>query len=363
LNIRLRIVIWHIFLWPVAGLQAQTGNFLYQAGFAGGSIIRHRPNMAHLVRAHPSLFRAGIFKTSVPGTWESLFNYPDRGLELLYQNFYNEDLGHVAALNYTMRYYLRNRNKRPNLLLTTGIGAAYTGSPFDFETNIDNISISTHFGISVLLGMEYTFPLFEGAFWKTGILFTHYSNSSVRKPNLGINTLFVNTGISIGNPYKNTYEKTETEPPYSRKWSYWTALTFSAHEVKARRGLFPVLQWTGIAVKRYSCKSAFQTGTGFVYSWANKDYAAFDARLNGKERKDFKEIDIFAGHRLYFHRWYLDTRLGYYVYNPLGKGLAVFEYIGMNYRIADSRWQAGFGIKAKLFKADFTGLSLYYQIK
>ena len=344
------------------GLYAQKPNY-WDADWGYGSIVRHRPNIAHLIKSHPIIWTLGYFRPAKPDTWEYRYNYPDHGWLLLHQNFNNLELGSVTALNYVRNYYLLDRKARGQWFLNTGIGLGYSNRPLDFEQNNQNIAISSHVTISVSIKLMYSYPLWKNNALQLGLLFSHFSNSSIHKPNLGVNSLFLDMSMRLGrNITQVEYRDIEEEPLPPQRTHFHTGLQFSFHEVKPAMGVYPVCVWTNTIDRRISRLSGLQFGTDFVRSGAYKQFAEFDAYLYDEPVKDYKQFGIFAGHQLYFDRWYLDTRVGYYVYNPLGRSANVFEYVGMTYRMKASPWRLGFGIKVFNFKADFTSVSVFYQI-
>jgi hypothetical protein len=179
---------------------------------------------------------------------------------------------------------------------------------------------------------------------------------------MGINSVFFSAEAYLDPPVITNYTKPDKTLSYSTRSGFYTSITFSLHEVKAKMGTHPVFVWTNRWTKRLNRKSGVQSGIDLVYSYAYKDLARFIAELNNTKEEDFKQVGIFAGYQLYFNHWYLDSRLGTYLYNPLKRTGIIYEYIGMNYRFPKSHWEAGFGIRANLFKADFTGISVYYKL-
>ena len=68
---------------PVCGQQVPPVRNLDLNPFYG-SILRHNPDISHLIRAHPGGFILGLNrKTFGAEPWEQRFGYPDQGISFI----------------------------------------------------------------------------------------------------------------------------------------------------------------------------------------------------------------------------------------------------------------------------------------
>ena len=358
------------FLLGISFLHAQKTTTYWDVDFAYGSVLKHKKSLGHLATAHPELYTISWFTTAPKDNWKQKYNYPDWGLTLLHQEFNNPILGNVTALNYSNTFYLLNRNNTNQLNLGMGLGFGYSTMPLDFETNNQNIAISSPISFSVHLKANYEHPnLFRNIGFSTGFLLTHYSNSSYKKPNSGINSIFLNVGLSYRPILQenNLYpSKTAATKIKKQPISIDLSLEGAIHELRARLGAKPVLVFGATAHKRVSQKSSLTLGVAYFHSWANKDLADFIYHTNtenvNRKLKDFKQIGISIGHELLFDQWIFNNSVGYYAYNPLKETPSVYQKLGFKYRINHSKFSVGFVIKVHNFKADYTSLGVHYQI-
>ncbi len=172
-----------------------------EADFFYGSILEHNPDIEHLITGHPTGF---IFsfnrKTYGFNEWERRYNYPDWGVTVAFQDMHNEFLGEVVGAYGHFNWYFLNRN----LMLRVGQGIAYSGSPYDAETNVDNNAYGTNFlSTTFLKGNFIRENIWKGLGVHAGFTIIHYSNANFKAPNNSTNTFALNAGVS----YQLDYEK------------------------------------------------------------------------------------------------------------------------------------------------------------
>ena len=350
-------------------LQAQEEATYFEVDYAYGSILKHKAVMGHLVRAHPELYSVSWYNTAANNSWKSAFNYYDWGVRLIHQRFNYEALGSVTALNYFNNYYLLNRNNKHQLTYETGLGLGFNTNPLDLESNNQNVAISSPVSFSVHMKINYKYPnIYKGVGFHTGLFFTHYSNSAVKVPNFGVNSVFLNLGLSYRPLYaqSNFYTDIEKTNIASQPIHYHIGMDFSMHEVQATLGAKPVVNLSTYVNKKLSRKHGIRLGFDFSASKAYKDYAEFRHHVftedSGRVLKDYKQIGVFTGYELHFNKWLFEMNVGYYLYNPLQKTPSLYQKTGFKYKIKDSKFSVGFAIKVHNFRADNTSLGVSYQL-
>jgi len=71
-----------------------------------GNVLPHAPDMQHLVTGHPEGFMVSFSKrTHGSQEWQTLYNYPDYGSYILFQDFKNEILGKNYAVGAFYNFY------------------------------------------------------------------------------------------------------------------------------------------------------------------------------------------------------------------------------------------------------------------
>ena len=90
-------------------VQAQSDSkpaYVLESSVFYGSIIRHNPDITHLITAHPEGFLLGVNRKRYgEESWEAAYNYPDTGFTFIYQNMNNPTLGEHFGLYAHYNFY------------------------------------------------------------------------------------------------------------------------------------------------------------------------------------------------------------------------------------------------------------------
>ncbi len=82
-----------------------------------------------------------------------------------------------------------------------------------------------------------------------------------------------------------------------------------------------------------------------------KYYSVAYPEKNIDPNTDYKRVGIFVGHELHINKISLEAQLGYYVYQPFKKDIAIYDRVGMKYYFGD-RVFGSFTIKTHMFLAE-----------
>ncbi len=349
---------------------AQEGDNYWQTNYAIGSIIKHQKSIGHLNIAHPEFISISWHKTAASSSeWKKRYNYPDWGIIVSHHNFKNPTIGNVFAVQYLTTYYLLNRNSKHQLNLDIGVGLGYNTHPFDLENNNQNMVMSSHLETAQLVSLNYRHPnLFNHIGFHAGFMATHFSNASFKKPNTGINTLFINAGLNYHiSKAETTYPKrTKKEIFPNKSMGLFLGINGGMHSAKAGLHTKFIYHLCSYLEKRIGYKSGFQIGIDFFNSQANKDFAdfSFHTKIEDPDRKllDHKQVGIFAGHELFFNKIALETLIGYYIYRPLKITRQVYQKIGFKYYLNAHKTAIGLNLKVHLFTAEYLTLGIHHQL-
>ena len=131
--------------------------------------------------------------------WEVLHNYPSIGITCYYSAFGNDsiaaELGKVFAL-YPFINFPITPGESSKLTFKLGVGVSYLTNKFDPKENYHNYAIGSHVNAAVNLSFEYRQRIVDRLHWVTSFGLTHFSNGSLRTPNMGINIFSAATGLS-----------------------------------------------------------------------------------------------------------------------------------------------------------------------
>ncbi len=298
-----------------------------------GSIMRHSPNVSHLLTSH----QAGVIlslnrKTYGYENWEQRYNYPDLGYSFIYQEFNNDILGRNFGVYAHYNFYFIKRF----LQLRLGQGIAYNTNPYDKETNFRNNVFGSHILSSTYLMLNlHKENIVKGVGFKAGISIIHYSNANVKAPNKSTNTFAFNAGVTYDLDggkkvnYIDTPNEKNTEP-----FKFNFAFRFGINESDVvGSGQYPFYIFSGYVDKRVGTLSAIQLGTELFLSNFLKEYVTYRAIAfpeGGIDADDdYKRVGVFVGHELFFNKTSIITQLGYYVYYPFEFEGRVYNRVGM----------------------------------
>ncbi len=127
--------------------------------------------------------------------WQKQLKYPKIGAGLFFILHPNKDTLGNAYASYIFWTYPLIRNKTVDFNMKMGFGAAYSTKKWDpisnenFHANGSNLN----FFIYYRLGFEW--KITSNTQLLTGLTYSHYSNGSIKLPNLGINTPTATLGI------------------------------------------------------------------------------------------------------------------------------------------------------------------------
>ena len=317
--------------------QDKTHSYSLEVNQFYGSILKHNPDISHLITDHPNGIILSYNKKSYGfEDWESRYNYPDVGYSFIYQDMRNEHLGENYSLYAHYNFYFLKRN----LMFRIGQGIAYTTKPYDKETNFKNNAYGSDLLSTTYMMLNYRKEnIIDGFGFQAGLSLIHYSNANVKAPNNSTNTLAFNIGVTYLLDAKNEPEYVESteEKKFTEKIKYNIAFRTGVNESDIiGTGQHPFYILSAYADKRISRKSAIQLGTDVFYSEFLKELIYFysvaypERNISGDE--DFKRVGVFVGNELFINKMSIETQLGYYVYYP-------FDFEGQTYmRIGFKRY-------------------------
>lgn len=229
--------------------------------YHNGLLLPHRIAMQHIPKETTNGFELNLEKSS-NGTkaWEKLYNNPTFGVSLLYTSTGNyEALGNAFGANAYLLLPIFSTAKF-KLQTSWGWGFGYIGKKFDRISNYKNNAIGSHFNLfgSIKIKSEiYVSPVDAILI---GAAFNHWSNSGIRKPNLGINI----PTWSIGYLHK-FYEPS----PKSQKL---TKLERKAYNpaLKNEFTVMPILGFTSIGIHDQNIYQAYVFQLNYSRLWSAK---------------------------------------------------------------------------------------------
>ncbi len=153
-----------------------------------GFLITHYPHMKPLARGPVRSFELGVaLQTTGKESWHNLHNFPLIHFNYTFFDFSNrEQIGFVHSILPTMSLQT-TRHKHFYHSITLGVGLGYFERPHDRITNNKNAAIGSHFNGFVRLGSDLGFRINSRLNVTASLNFNHWSNGSMKVPNLGMN--------------------------------------------------------------------------------------------------------------------------------------------------------------------------------
>ena len=329
-----------------------------------GFVISHHASMQHLTAGHFPAFELNFGKqTNGKKQWQELFNYPVMGITFWYANLADPKvLGSAYAIYPYLNFHLYQENSFSlNYRFGTGIG--YLTKKFDRLDNYKNIAIGSHFNITLNMFYELKWILFKKIFISGGIGLTHFSNGSLKTPNLGINIPTVNFGLA----YKfSSSEKLLKSIDTTHNKKYKTEI-----QSFLSGGMKQINPPDGKEYGAFSLSTSFmeplnlkrKIGLGFDLFWEYSNIKILEN--NDVEVKHDYEIikpGIHIAYQLDFSKLSFVTQFGVYLYAKEKSDGSIYSRFALRYKL-NNKFLLNLALKTHLTKADFIELGLGYSIK
>jgi hypothetical protein len=191
--------------WAQPGPPLSAYNFQLEGNVHYGFFAHHHLEMERFSSHFPAyelLFQRATFGKDM---WESLYNFPFIGIGAWYSPLGSfEEVGESYALFPFINFPINDQNNH-SLNLRVGLGLAYLTNKFEPRDNHRNFAIGSHLNAMVSLHFNYRYRLSDFITLTTSAGLTHFSNGSMKTPNIGINIPSFSVGLSSflskPNPY------------------------------------------------------------------------------------------------------------------------------------------------------------------
>ncbi|MFM7595570.1 MAG: acyloxyacyl hydrolase [Flavobacteriales bacterium] len=192
-------LISHLILY---GQVAFTDNSWLSIHSGTGFVIPEYSNITHSVTDPiQSIHLSWNKRTTGKRLTEQLYHFPEYGISAGFSTLGNSYVfGHELSLYPYFRTFFY-RGEHSAFFHQFGFGLGYASKKFDITTNPDNISVGSHLNMHFDYQLGYRLNLKKNWGLEAAIRFAHFSNANMAEPNLGLNLLYINAGVtrSIGN--------------------------------------------------------------------------------------------------------------------------------------------------------------------
>jgi hypothetical protein len=305
-----------------------------------GFIMAHNPNMNYLIKRHITAGELCLIQQSNGAKkWERIYKNPEKGIGLYLANLGNpQQLGFAIGL-YPFVNFPLNPSSKFKLYLRSGNGIGVITKPYKRFTNHKNNINGTYLNEFIYLRLNSVFPLTKDLRIETGIGLTHLSNGNWAQPNLGINLLTINTGITLAgyqdsnDKYKPALDTTPNKLDY--KPFFCVIASGGPTELNYRDGkkygsyALALFGW-----KPVSPKSRFGAGFDFFYDKSNiarsqtgSIYYKSDTGLTNIQ------AGIRVGYELVVGKFTLPIEMGSYFFTKSTANGPLYHRFGIRYYI------------------------------
>jgi hypothetical protein len=303
----------------------------FQVNLFPGFLIAHREYMANM-EAHAFGFEI-IYSSNTTG-WRQAdegYRHLRWGTGLTYFNLGNKNLnGEVYAWHIHVEANLKKREHFQSVI-RFGSGVGYLTKPYNMTNNRKNKAIGSKLNGNMQLLYKAYFDLTKRTSLVLGLGVTHYSNGNFKRPNLGINIMHLNMGIS----QKFNFARpaiTRTLPELFPRNGFEILAAYANKEISvADTRRFNIFSTSLLYYFRHNTTRNWRVGTEVFFD-KTYPYSLFQpSTLQNVKLAKMTEIAIKAGHEFIFGRLAIVTDLGTYVYRPNQYKKRVYFAIGFNY--------------------------------
>lgn len=331
-----------------------------------GLLIAHRASMAHLPDKSPYAFELELSQQDASNSaWSSIYKHPMRGVSIGYQDFGNDAVlgqGYSASVHTAFPIIQDDRFGFFDFRLNTGVG--WVNRKYDAQENPKNNAIGSNLNGYVNLMFRWQ-KYFKHWNIGGGIEFTHFSNASMKPPNLGLNvpSFFIQTGYNIHqrSAFKESHERGEPSN-YEERMADEIYMVLNGG-LKQNVAAFsdpvfrPIIGLQGLYSKRIGVRWKLDLGMDFTYNDANRHFE--DTSVYSVS--ETFQLGFYAGASLQFYKVEFLVGVGVYAINQINPWGYVYDRLGFRYHFTD-KLLGGVAIKAHYAIADFLEFSVGYRL-
>ncbi|MBK9176955.1 MAG: acyloxyacyl hydrolase [Flavobacteriales bacterium] len=323
-----------------------------------GFLWAHRPVSWILVEGHAGASELFIERqVSGDRPWHRAYGMPRYGLLAVHTRMANpRHIGDAIGLIPYLTMPLTH-GERFSFGLRVGWGVGFIAKPFDRRVNTRQIAIGSRINAAIQLMPELRYE--AGRLVGTvGIAVDHWSNGSLKQPNLGLNFLSASVGIAYAlraHVPMATVDTAAFERPH-REFSIIGAVGLSENG-RPLNGQHSVWTLCGDASWRLGRKGAWSAG---IDVFNKGDLRTADEDLKEGDRLALTQLGVHGGAALLLGRSELLFHFGAYALSPIDDDAPVYQRIGGRYRIGRHLIASG-SLKTHFATADHWEFGIGYR--
>lgn len=311
----------------------RTGSWLTLDLHYGFILPLYTSSMNILIQGHVPAFELDYVNKPVSeNNWINAYHCPEMGLA-----FFDAYLNNPAQLGteygiYPFINFHLNRSFKERLYFRVGIGMAYFPVIFNAMDNHKNDVIGSHLNAMINLRLNYHVYLADKIRLEAGLGLTHCSNGAFQTPNLGINLITFNTGLSycIGSG-KKSVTKPYIDTAKTKRIEQDIFAAVGGSEVEPPGGQRYVdITLSYIAFRRLNTKSKLGIGIDIFNNQANTERLKADSVFL-KNNIDIAQFGLKLAYELTLGRISLPLEMGGYLFSRYTGNGYIYNRIGIRY--------------------------------
>jgi hypothetical protein len=311
-----------------------TKDFYIKVAPTYGFIFEQHSVIHKLIKGYiPGIEVDFVKPTTGSKRWHRENNFPEVGLSLNVIDFSNpKQLGYCFALSPYIEIPLNKKERASRPVVRILWGISYLNKKFDINTDPKDIAIGSHLNTFVQWKVLWHLKLSNKLRLEPGLSFAHASNGRSQVPNLGLNVVSLNLGLT----YKFHGEVTkvalqDSSPTWKSKHEIlvWDGAGFNEHEPATGSKYFS--NTFGVNYY-YNVRNTHKWGGGFDIDYDLQN--AYHLKTSGHPAQswlDLVQLGVKACYAYNIGRVSLPIEMGYYVVSKPKEDGPIFHRIGVRY--------------------------------
>jgi len=315
--------------------------------------------MENLVTGHTTGFELTLVKqTDGSKLWQEIYEYPQTGFSFIHLDLSNQYVGEANAVVAFIQFpCVTNPNLLCSFRLAEGLG--YVSTPFDRVENHKNLTASTHINAAIQVMADTRFKISKTLFFNLSYGITHFSNGSFKVPNLGINNISLNGGLTYQFSKPDTFYKPKI-PDLDRHWLFDLAYGFGVKEnIQFISEQYFAHSFYFSFLKPVSHKSMLGIGGDVFYDLSLIQF--LDPAITTDISTKIIRGGAHVSYELVINKLTVLLHMGVYVVDRLNLDGSFYHRIGLKYQVGKHLF-ANLTLKSHFARADYVELGAGWRI-
>ncbi len=340
------------------------GNWLTLDAHYGFIMPLYTSSMNILIQGHvPSIELDYMNKPACNNNWLGAYHCPEVGITFFSAYLNNPaQLGNMFGLYPFVNFHLK-RSFNEGLYFRIGIGLGYMPNIYSRLDNHKNDVIGSHLNAMFNFRMNYHFYLSSRMRLETGIGLTHCSNGAFQTPNLGINLITANTGVSYCfSDTKRCVKYIYPDSAKSKKIESEFIIAGGLSEIEPPGGTrFPDVTFSYLGFKKLNRKNRLGFGADVFYNKANIARLLTADSIRLKSNFENVQFGLKIAYEITMGNLSIPIEQGGYVFSKFTGNGYVYNRIGIRYYI-HKHIIANLTLLTHFVKADFIEWGVGYKL-